>query len=232
MVETKKPEVILFGKPHDPFMALNHRHQSFDTKEIFKDWIVEGLSEATKYPLLPHPLDRFRLSFILFNVSRAFQQQLTRHRLDFSYSIQSLRMVNVGSFHDSGNYHLPDSILSDDEGQDIFNYTMRSTQFEYHNLIEYGVPVQDSRGVLPLNIHSTVTFSCTFRALRDMLGQRLCFSTQGEFREVARQIKQQTTEWNEFFGNLLTCPCDTTGQCFMNNETCKKVTSGKTKLKV
>ncbi len=227
MVETKKPEVILFGKPHDPFFAV------CQSEIIDRDWIIEGLSEATKYPLLPHPLDKFRLSFILFNVSRAFQQQLTRHRLDFSYSIQSLRMVNVKDFYMDGRYATPESLKYNSNASERFRSCMEELEFDYNVLVDNDkLSIQDARGILPLNIHSTVTFSCTFRALRDMLGQRLCLSTQGEFREVAKQIKQQTIEWNEFFGNLLTCPCDTTGLCFMNNETCKKVTSGKTKLRV
>jgi thymidylate synthase ThyX len=230
MMQPKKPEVHLIGKPTDPYLAVGLGSPS-DEKSL-KNWIIEQAEDATKYPLFPHPLDRFRLSFILFNVSRAFQQQLTRHRLDFSYSIQSLRMVNVGNFYEDGAFTVPEFEVWNYKAEERFYDDMEDIENEYSILLDEKLSVQDARGILPLNIHSTVTFSCTFRALRDMLGQRLCLATQGEFRDVANQIKTLINEWDSFWGNMLVCPCDMTGICFMNNETCKKVETGKTKLKV
>jgi flavin-dependent thymidylate synthase len=222
----KESEIHLVGKPTDPHKALMG---PMTGDMIDETWFIEGLAEARKNPLLPHPLDRIRLSFLVFNVSRALQQQITRHRIDFSFCIQSLRMVDVKNFSERKAYTIPERL--GDTDRKLFEMCTGFVEGGYKSMILNGVAVEDARGVLPLSIHSTISFSCTFRALLDMLGQRLCLSTQDEFRKLAFKIKEEVTKWDPLFGLALRCPCDVTGECFMNNETCEKVRTGRTKIR-
>jgi len=221
----KTPEVVLFGVSSDPSLAMFGRTMGDGE---FGSELAERLFDVVDHPIVPHPADRVRLSFLIFNASRAFQQQLTRHRLDFSYSIQSLRMVDVGSFKKDGGYTLP-STLSDYQAFG-FEMCMGFVEEMYQSLIKDGAKVEDARGLLPLNIHSTITFSATYRALLGMLGQRLCFATQEENRDIAKQIKTKVTEWNKVLGSFLKCPCLISSRCFMHKEDCPYVESGRVHL--
>jgi thymidylate synthase (FAD) len=61
-------------------------------------------------------------------------------------------------------------------------------------LIQLGCPVEDARGVLPLNIHSPITMAINMRALYHMLELRFCENTQEEYRMVAEQMKREVAE--------------------------------------
>jgi len=124
------------------------------------------------------------------DVSRAFQQQLTRSR-QASYSIQSLRIVDVGNFADNHAYRLPEDIEEGSTDARRFHGAMVEAQDNYRELINKGVSVQAARGVLPLNIHSPITMAINLRSLYHMSGLRFCENTQGEFKEVALQMKEE-----------------------------------------
>jgi flavin-dependent thymidylate synthase len=221
----------MFGKPIDPIRALMGSEATKEEFEIYLDAIMPRLQMD---PLSPHPLDRLRFSFLLLNVSRAFQQQLTRHRIDFSYSIQSLRMVNVGEFARNGSYTLPEKPVGDMVGSEpgeldptvVFASLMQSVENTYNTLVDAGWRTENARGILPLSIHSHISFSATFRAIHAMLKQRLCFSTQDEFRVIALGIRDRIGEWNHALGSILLSHCEPHRTCKMNRPDCRKVKHG------
>jgi len=122
--------------------------------------------------------------------SRAFQQQLTRTRTA-AYSIQSLRIVNVEDFADDKGYTKTSKLAENDAASKLYEETMKSIQETYTKLIEMGCPVEDARGILPLNIHSPITMSINMRSLYHMLALRFCDNTQEEYRSVAQQMKDE-----------------------------------------
>ena len=221
----RAPEVYLFGKPADPVRAMM---QTDATAEEFTDFLNAVVPMLDTDPLQPHPFDRVRFSFLLLNVSRAFQQQLTRHRIDFSYSIQSLRMANVGEFATESGFTMPQDPNGPPPG--AYREAMQASQDIYNVLVEGDAKTEDARGILPLNIHSPVSFSATLRAIHAMLRQRLCLATQGEFRAVADGIKMMIHEYNSFLGGLLLPHCSPDGICKMRMPDCKKVVRGICKL--
>lgn len=191
-----------------------------DLKKDPKKWLGSSIDEYVDNVLLkdgmPTFLEYVSLTFKYENVSRALQQQLTRHRIGFSYAIQSMRCVDLPNFADEKQYHNPFA-----EGTDQYkkyHEKMLSSQEEYRTALSEGVPTQDARGLLPLNIYSTITFSCSLRALIGMLNKRLCLKTQGEFREVAQltlqeivnKIDPRITKW-------VGPPCNF-GYCMMKGE--------------
>jgi flavin-dependent thymidylate synthase len=190
-METKKPRVFLQGDPgHHALEKIWHAkmiqsrnvpHEYADIhnqikftelEEMFRTLIKDKLSPFFRWVTLDWTLE---------NVSRALQQQLTRHKLGFEYSIQSLRVVSVEDFGQRGMYHVPATV------KDKENYHKSMLQIEnlYNEMLATGETVQDARGILPLNIYSTVSFTVNLQAFIDMMNKRFCLKTQGEFQHVA-----------------------------------------------
>lgn len=163
----------------------------------------------------------------LINGSRAFQQQLTRTR-DAAYSIQSLRVVNVGTFADDRQYHTPP-----DADPDVYHTYMTEIQRRYNRMIDSGRPVEAARGILPLNINSPITMSINLRDLIHMLELRTCFNTQYEYRVIAQNMIQQIYEKidKDLAAMFFRRPCDKLGYC-NSPAPCHLVTAGKFECKV
>jgi len=172
---------------------------------------------------MPTFLEYVNFTFKLENVSRALQQQLTRHRIGFSYSIQSLRCIDLPNFADDCAYFNP---YEDGSDANIdYHNSMLEVQESYRKALKSGVATQDARGLLPMNLYSTVTFHCSLRSLIGMISKRMCLKTQGEFRTVADQIVSAII--NKVDSRLATYfkpPC-ARGKCMMeaeNNEQYEK----------
>jgi thymidylate synthase ThyX len=85
---------------------------------------------------------------------------------------------------------------------------MKGIQEKYKSLIAGGMSVEDARGILPLNIHSPITFSCSYRALLGLLKQRMCVAAQEEWRTVVRQMREQITKkLHPVFAEPIDCAC-------------------------
>jgi thymidylate synthase (FAD) len=158
-------------------------------------------------PFLKDPtatgLEYIQMAFLIENVSRAFQQQLTRHRMA-SYIIQSLRVFDLGKFATEGRYTMPSTV----KNETAYHEEMLNIQGAYNEAIKAGENVEDARGLLPLNVHSTITMRVDFSQLRHILRGRLCLTAQEEARKVGYQFKQAVTDgMGKFFGDLLQPPC-------------------------
>lgn len=233
----KKAKVTLISSSQDPIELMcwarrvMHSPVPDSLEEIKKDpvkWLGMPIEEYVQDVLMkdgmPTFLEYVSLTFKLENVSRALQQQLTRHRIGFSYSIQSLRCVDLPNFADKGDYCNP--FEKNSVYHDFFNSKMLKIQDEYRSALDNGVPIQDARGLLPMNIYSTVTFSCSLRALIGMLNKRLCLKTQGEFREVAYLIMEEIkTKMDPRILNWIGSPCKF-GKCMMKGENEEQLKKG------
>lgn len=204
---TLKPEVKLFSYTNNPLetiaLAIDVWHEKdFDEKMYTTDQLIEKFRWLLKQPHQT-PFEFVNTVWIIKNVSRAFQQQLTRHRIGFSYSIQSLRVVDVGNFANEGSFTLPDSVIYK---QTYFNH-MRSLQDKYKTMIVSGETIENARGLLPLNIHSPITMACSYRALLGLLKQRLCVAAQEEWKLVAEGMRQELRKVHPIFIEPIDCMC-------------------------
>jgi len=229
---SKKAKVSLIQFTQNPLelcaMVRRVMHSPIpDTLEEFiedpEKWLGMSLNDYIKNVLLndkmPTFLEYVNLSFKLENVSRALAQQLTRHRIGFSYSIQSMRCVDLPNFADEGNYYNPYSLNKDGAIAAAYDRYMVEIQNLYREALENDMPTQDARGLLPLNIYSTVTFSCSLRALIGMLNKRLCQKTQDEFREVAKMMmKEIELKMDKRILKWIGPPCEVNGYCMMKGE--------------
>lgn len=157
--------------PHDYDWVRKNVHPH-ELADMFRMLIKDKLSPFFRWVTLDWTLE---------GVSRALQQQLTRHKLGFEYSIQSLRVVTVDDFARKGAYHMPGSV----KNKALFHQSMLAIENLYNIMLQGQETAQDARGILPLNVHSTVSFTTNLQALIDMMNKRFCLKTQGEFQHVA-----------------------------------------------
>lgn len=158
-------------------------------------------------------LEHLTYTFAIEGVSRALLAQLTRHRVGFSFSVQSQRYVRMGSGDKSGgfDYVIPPSV-GDQEVPDtnryegtsaawtrqsplraieIYEDAMLSAQEAYDKLRAAGVPAEDARMVLPNAAATNLTMTANLRALLDFYGKRRKGrGAQWEIAELAEALRQ------------------------------------------
>ena len=207
---TKQPKVTLVTHTKDPLEAIalgiDIWHMpvgEIDPFSLSQEEMIEKFRWLTKQPHQT-PFEYVTFTFLVENVSRAWQQQMTRHRVGFSFSIQSLRVIDVEKFAEEGRYHMPESLTNKKD----YHKSMEFIERDYKLYVDGGESVEDARGLLPLNIHSPVTFSCSYRSLMGLLKQRLCIAAQEEWKAVAEGIREQLAEkLHPVFLEPLDCMC-------------------------
>lgn len=224
MISTKQPKVILFNHTPMPMKSVALPVSAWTSDNFFEslgeisdEQAAENVSRALK-AFHKVSLEFIDMIWIIKNVSRAFQQQLTRTRLA-SYSIQSLRVVTKKKFAESGHYTMPPSL--DDKQKEFFHKCMLDIQYKYEALLDAGVKQEDARGILPLNVHSDISMRINMAALYNMTKQRLCVNTQWEYRIVTLQMKEAIkNKIGKVFSDLIDAPCININKCPMREEYC------------
>jgi len=149
-------------------------------------------------------LEHINFTFAIEGASRALLAQLTRHRVGWSYSVQSQRYTKFSSDSRSGGFDhvVPKAVLLEDKtkvvnsytlsAKDIFGNFMDLTQDIYDQLIEMGVPQEDARAVLPNAATTNLVVTCNLRALIDFVGKRdRNKGAQSEIAQLADVLKQK-----------------------------------------
>jgi thymidylate synthase (FAD) len=157
-------------------------------------------------------LEHASYTFAIEGVSRALLAQLTRHRVGFSFSVQSQRYVRFGSDDKTSgfSYVVPPSIaktcgtndtsiVCDDWGAFSNAYCFYETvmgmlQAAYDALRAAGVPAEDARMVLPNAAATNLTMTANLRALLDFYGKRRKGrGAQWEIAELAERLREEVT---------------------------------------
>lgn len=128
-------------------------------------------------------LEHLSYTFAVEGVSRALLAQLTRHRVGFSFSVQSQRYVKFGSDDRSGgfDYVVPETIAATSEldyeqveltASEEFENIMIDIQRAYDRLRALGIPTEDARAVLPNAAACNLVLTVNLRALLDFYAKR------------------------------------------------------------
>lgn len=151
-------------------------------------------------------LEHISFTFAIESVSRSLLAQLTRHRVGFSYSVQSQRYVKFRSDDKSGGaeFVTPSSWL-DKIGEEEAATIFEDLQAAYDGLREAGIPAEDARFVLPNAATCNLVMSVNLRALLDFCNKRGEGShAQWEIKELAGRLKgevEKAEPWTaQFFG--------------------------------
>lgn len=159
-----------------------------DTDRLFRH-IVNSKHTST--------LEHITFTFAIEGVSRACLAQLTRHRVGFSYSVQSQRYVSDASSARKGGfqYVIPPSIDQNDNARKLFVQLMKQIQETYDLLTEWGVPKEDARFVLPNATETNLILTCNLRALLDFYTKRRKGSgAQWEIAELAERMREEVVK--------------------------------------
>ncbi len=146
-------------------------------------------------------------TFNIEGVTRVFTHQLVRTRTG-SYAQQSLRVVDASDFP----IQLPESVAKAGvrapwlEAETI-------VRGAYRELLAGGVPAQDARGLLPINVESDIIAKFNLRTLHDTAKLRLCTRTQGEYQDVFREMRRLVIEVHPWAEEFLEVHCVATGTC-------------------
>jgi thymidylate synthase (FAD) len=157
-------------------------------------------------------LEHITFTFAVEGVSRALLAQLTRHRVGFSFSVQSQRYVRLGSGDKSGGfgYVPPESVeVADENIEDeywkntVFHDFIEYAQETYDNLRKLGVPPEDARMILPNATATNLVMTANLRALLDFYAKRKPGGgAQWEIAELAGELRAAVVDvepWTEQF---------------------------------
>lgn len=142
-------------------------------------------------------MEHITFTFAIEGISRACLAQLTRHRVGFSYSVQSQRFVKFGSGDKTGgfDYVIPKTVSSNYDTQKMYMRLMQFVQVTYDKLREYGVPAEDARMVLPQAALTNLIMTTNLRALLDFYSKRHQSSgAQWEIAELAERLREEVVE--------------------------------------
>lgn len=171
--------------------------QGTEADRLFRHIVRSGHSST---------LEHLSFTFAIEGVSRALLAQLTRHRVGFSFSVQSQRYVRFGSSDRSGGFHyvVPDSIKNggtapsnDDEdtyvtftAQEYFDDAMMQLQYAYDRLRKAGIPAEDARAVLPQAAATNLVMTANLRSLLEFYAKRKAGKgAQAEIAQLAEELK-------------------------------------------
>ncbi|WP_254123608.1 FAD-dependent thymidylate synthase [Bacillus licheniformis] len=155
-------------------------------------------------------LEHLTFTFAIEGVSRALLAQLTRHRVGFSFSVQSQRYVRMGSGDRSGGfdfvmpdtvknneketpfYNVAESRVTDHSAEEIFETAMISAQEYYDALRSAGVAAEDARAVLPQAAATNLVMTANLRSLLEFYSKRKPGKgAQKEIADLAEALRQE-----------------------------------------
>jgi flavin-dependent thymidylate synthase len=119
--------------------------------------------------------------FSINNVTRACAQQITRTRTA-SFAMQSQRVTDMSEV----TYHVPGSVKDKVE----YEHRIRMSLYGYQGVVKEGEALEDARGLLPMNVHCNIIAKYNLRSLVDLLRARDSMRVQGEYQDVARQMRE------------------------------------------
>lgn len=125
-----------------------------------------------------------RFVFHISGISRACSHQIVRHRTSVICQ-RSQRYVSEGDFE----YVIPDSIKNKPEALDQYENLMNIIDYVYSYLIDYGIPKEDARFILPNACETELNIAVDLHNLIHFENVRLCKRAQWEIRKVAELIR-------------------------------------------
>ena len=138
-------------------------------------------------------LEHVNITFSIEGVSRSLSHQLVRHRLA-SYSQQSQRYVNGEKF----DFIIPDTIKNSPEMLEEFKDHIEDTKLRYKRMIDFGIPKEDARSILPNATTTNLVMTLNLRELRHFYSERSCIHAQAEIRQLANKMIKLVKEKLDF----------------------------------
>jgi len=170
------------------------------------DRSVNAILERRHYSCLRH----VSFCFTIAGVSRAFSHQLVRHNIGHSFEQRSqhYRVEKDPAFI------TPKTIEGGGRIQDTYEAALNGAQASYEALIEYGVPKEDARFVLPNATETQLIWTANLEAFMNFIKTRACRMNTSEITQVAIQVRHLILNSIPEMAPYLGPTCWTQGICF------------------
>jgi thymidylate synthase (FAD) len=193
-VEAKQMRVKLLSYTADPELlcgaAALTSSKSGSPSETFEKISIEKARQIVKRVTgYGHVsvIEHASFTFSIEGVSRAMTHQLVRHRIA-SYTQQSQRYVTYDTLE---KYVTPKSVAENADAKKIFEETLEKISETYQKLLQFGVPKEDARFILPNAARTNIIVTMNARELNHFFNLRCCARSQWEIREVANEMLKQ-----------------------------------------
>jgi flavin-dependent thymidylate synthase len=164
-----------------------------DLSEITDDERRHYFDETFK-TALKTPLEAIDLHFMVEGMTRATWDQMRTQRTA-SFAGESLRFAVKDTFAESVR---PGPSVENKKGnRDIWAKALVGLEEAYHALIANGVPAEDARGLLPMNILVRGHWKSNLRNLEAEIGKRLCTQAQFEWRMLHADLRRSIREYQQ-----------------------------------
>ena len=178
---TPNPEKI-------PAMAAKLTHSKTKPEDLDKTSDKELKAILEQVTSLGHTsvIEHTNFTFAISDVSRSLTHQLVRHRIA-SYAQQSQRYVDFKE----PNYLTPPKIAKNKQMKKAYDDTMKTIWEQYSNLLDMGIPAEDSRFVLPNAACTNIMVTMNARSLLNFFELRCCQHAQWEIRQLANKMLKE-----------------------------------------
>lgn len=188
---------------YSPFGPHHIRNVQFDEYAAKNDDHIRLVKQIVNHGHTS-TLEHIIFNFSIEGVSRSLLAQLTRHRVGFSYSVQSQRYVKMTENSKHGGFGIiyPPSVDTEQKKKE-YDKIMSDIQIAYDNLISLGVAAEDARYVLPNAAETSLILSVNLRAFMDFYKKRNKNThAQWEIQELAEKMKTTIIDNEKWIGSL------------------------------
>lgn len=156
-------------------------------------------------------LEHISFSFAVSGLSRAALAQLTRHRVAFSFSVQSQRYVKFSGEKGGFGWKIPDLGYVDGKKEwgtakacsELVKRCYDECQRTYDRLLKWGVNAEDARCVLPQGAVCNLVVTCNLRSFLDAYGKRVGGHAQAEIQELFVKMGEAIVEKEPWIRGLM-----------------------------
>ena len=127
-------------------------------------------------------------TFLIEGVTRAIAQQITRTRTA-SFAMQSMRVTDVREMEIDNPFRLRHGGDRDLANIGTFDAAAEDARIAYKTLVDNGAPLEDARGILPLNTTCNLVAKYNLRSLVDVVTARSSLRAQGPYAQIARDMR-------------------------------------------
>ena len=176
-------------------------------------------------------VQNIHFTFKLENISIALREQLVRHRIgvnmdgrvgvdyvpdltDDGIWIQSMRVLDMGTFYQKNAYEIPEEIAKDEDALEAYKHCMATCEATYRCLTDLGVSRENARMVVPLSVQHDMFWTLNLGALCHILKKRGCWIPQyGLWKPIIVGIVDElANKIHPAFRSLTQPPCVANGK--------------------
>ena len=125
---------------------------------------------------------------VRITTDRAMLAQLTRHRIGFSYSVESQRYCNYSKDKFDNEVTFIEPMGLNEEAFEVWQSAMIQSEIHYFQLLKTGVKPEVARSVLPNSCKTTITMTGNVRAWRSLFKLRASGHAQEDIQLLSGLI--------------------------------------------